>query len=519
MTPQVLHFPTHPQAITLRDYQQKSVDDLRREMLNGRRRVLLQTPTGGGKTIVASAIMKGAMSKDKRVLFLAHRRELVHQCDDKLNRFGVASGIIMAGVESNWSLVQVASVQTIHARVFRSKKLTLEEPDLIVIDEAHRSTAMTYRRVLDAFPDAWVLGLTATPVRGDGTGLGLIYKSMVLGPTNAELTKQGWLVPIAYYMPAKPDLSEVKTRAGDYVEEQLQTAMDKPKLVGDVVEQWCKHAAGRPTVVFATGVRHSMHLAEEFRREGIAAEHLDGTTPLDEREGILSRLSSGETQVVSNCMVLTEGWDCPVVSCCVLARPTKSLALFLQMAGRTLRPASGKADCLILDHAGSAEQFGDFITPWGKDHVVFDEVPWSLDGKEKLAERAKKKKKPRLAVVCEQCFALFSAKVCPNCGTLVPERQPQAVEFEDGELSRVRGSAPTMKDKARVLAELKGYALEKGFKNGWAMHSYRRIFGVWPHSSIKRCRWTTPSEEIRGWAIADWRARKRKLNPRKAAVK
>lgn len=474
-------------GITLRPYQVQAVADLRTAMLKGARKVLLQAGTGSGKTVVASSIMHSAVEKGRRVLFLAHRRELIDQCADKLERFGVPNGIIMAGRELNtWEPVQVASVDTLRARALNRSRMKLPETDLIVIDEAHRATAPTYRRIVDAYPEAFVLGLTATPARGDGRGLGEMFDAMVCGPTNASLTPD-YLVPISYYAPDPPDLRGVRTRGGDWREGELEKAVDKPKLVGDVVGHWLKHGAGRQTVVFASGVAHSRHLQEEFEREGVAARHLDGETPLDEREEILSDLASGRVQVVTNCMVLTEGWDCPPVACCVLARPTKSLGLYLQMAGRTLRTHDGKDDCLILDHGGMAHRFAEFIEPHGDNgHVVFGAVPWSLDGREKLADRIKDCKKDKLAVVCRVCHCVFSGqRACPNCGTEPPKRKAKDVQAEDGKLSRIGGEKATMQEKARFLAELKTVAADRGYKNGWCANQYRERFGVWPSHFIR----------------------------------
>jgi superfamily II DNA or RNA helicase len=160
-------------------------------------------------------------------------------------------------------------------------------------------------------------------------------------------------VPTVYYAPSEPDLRGVKTQAGDYQINQLAKRMDRPDLIGDVISTWHRYSQRRKTLVFCVDVPHSIHVKDEFVRSGVRAEHVDGSTPKAERDAILGRLASGETEVVTNCMVLTEGFDLPAIGCIVLARPTKQLGLFRQMAGRDLRPAPDKDNLILLDHAGA----------------------------------------------------------------------------------------------------------------------------------------------------------------------
>jgi superfamily II DNA or RNA helicase len=345
--------------IALRPYQVDAIERCRREVGRGRRRVVLVAPTGSGKTVIASAIVAGAAEKGKRGLFLAHRRELVTQASRKLYEAGIDAGIVLPGFPPRPEQpIQVSSVQSLTARAIRTSAMEMPDADLVVIDECHHVTASTYQVILAAYPDAVILGLSATPARADGRGLGSTFDTIVECPSVAELTAADHLVPARVFAPPAPDLTGVKVRRGDYVEAQLAERMDKPKLVGDIVTHWLRHAEGRRTVLFATSVAHSTHLRDEFARAGVVAEHLDGKTPIGERDGILARLASGAVDVVTNCAVLTEGWDCPAVGCVVLARPTKSLGLYRQMCGRILRPYPGKVDAIILDHAGSTYAHG-----------------------------------------------------------------------------------------------------------------------------------------------------------------
>ena len=284
--------------------------------------------------------------------------------------------------------------------------------ELLLIDECHHCPATTYRKIIDAYPDAVLLGLTATPCRGDGRGLGSIFEVIIECPQVAELIEQGFLVRTRVYAPVDPDLRGVKTVAGDYVENQLADRMDQPKLVGDIVTHWHKFGERRRTVAFAVSVSHSVHIRDEFIRSGVRAEHIDGGTPKDERDASLARLASGEIDLISNCMVLTEGWDMPEVGCCILARPTKKMGLYRQMIGRVLRPTNGKPDAIILDHSGAVFRHG----------FVEDPVIWTLDPDRKAENPAHNPpRRPYISRIleCSQCGSVrIAGEACGHCGFL-----------------------------------------------------------------------------------------------------
>ena len=305
--------------------------------------------------------------------------------------------------------MQVASVQTLHARAVRSGSIELPPADLVVVDEAHHSRAATYQRLLAAYPNAVILGLTATPCRGDGRGLGKIFELLIECPSVTELIAGQYLVGAQVYAPVRPDLAGVHIKRGDYVESELAARMNTAQLVGDVVEHWCRLGERRPTVVFAVDVAHSVHLRNEFRRAEVLAEHIDGSTPIEERDRILAQLADGKIEVVTNCSVLCEGWDQPSVSCLVLARPTKSLPLYRQMVGRCLRPAPGKTEALILDHAGATFEHG----------FVEDPIEWTLFEDHRVENKAHKARGTRHApslTTCPECSGVrFEGQPCPVC--------------------------------------------------------------------------------------------------------
>jgi DNA repair protein RadD len=282
-------------------------------------------------------------------------------------------------------------------------------------------------------------------------------------------------VPTTYYAPAEPDLRGVQTRQGDYAINQLADRMNRDDLVGDIVTNWHKYGQRRKTLVFCVDVAHSVHVKDEFVKSGVQAEHVDGSTPKAERDAILARLASGETELVTNCMVLTEGFDCPNVACIVLARPTKQIGLFRQMAGRGLRPAPDKSDLILIDHSGAVYRHG----------LLEDKIEWTLDTTKRAenpAHEARSRQQTSRLIECSQCGALRTGgQPCPHCG-FMPKPRPDAIFFREGELARV-GSAPRqVSPYERHLwhAMLTHIARTKGYKSGWTAHKFKEKFGTWP---------------------------------------
>jgi superfamily II DNA or RNA helicase len=482
----------------LRPYQVDVIGEIERAVAAGKRRILLVAPTGSGKTVIAGQLILRATQCYRPVLVLAHRLEIITQTSKKLYARGIRHGIIKAGFSPRpMERVQLASVQTLWVRAVRSDAMRLPSAALLITDECHHATAMTWRRLIAAYPDAVLLGLTATPCRGDGRGLGGIFDTMIECPQVAELIAQGYLVKSRVYAPVTPNLRGVRVRAGDYVEEQLAERMDNPKLIGDIVTHWHKFGERRRTVAFACNVAHSLHLRNEFVRSGVRAEHLDGETPKEERDDILARLASGETELVTNCMVLTEGWDMPEAGCTILARPTRKMGLFRQMIGRVLRPADGKPDAVILDHSGAVYAHG----------LPEDPVEWTLDP-ERLAKNpthvARLVRQAGKLLECSQCSALrLAGQPCPACGFL-PHRPPRDVFVADGELGlvdasrRARAAPNDPETRQRWHAMFTHIANERGYKPGWIAHKHKEKFGEFPPwGSVPTP--IPPTPEVRSW--------------------
>lgn len=462
-------------VLDLRPYQSQAIHDLRCSIGQGNRSPLLVLPTGSGKTAVATDVVKSAQAKGSRVVFIANRKQLVIQTSAAFSRAGINHGITMSGRDVNiYAPVQVASEQTLKARASRNRMMP--SADLLIVDEAHMSIAPGTRELIESFGNVPRIGLTATPCRGDGRGLGALYDDLIVGPNVGDLTRDGYLAPARYFAGSKTDLSGVKIVRGDYDEKALGARANTPTLVGDVVTNWLRLAKDRKTIVFAVNVAHSMALQHQFASAGISAEHLDGGHDDDERAAVLKRFREGRTQVLCNCMLFTYGFDEPSASCVVLARPTKSIAMYLQTVGRALRPYPGKVDCLVLDHAGSVDELG----------FVDEPIIWTLDDS-KRAEKAPAKadEKPRDPITCPQCKRVFNGgRICPGCGHEIQIVRKSEVEHTEADLLELE------RDKARkewpieareqFYAELLGYAISKGKNPGSAYHRYKEKFGVYP---------------------------------------
>jgi superfamily II DNA or RNA helicase len=485
-------------APVLRPQQVALMAELDAAIAEGHTAILVQAPTGFGKSVLMAAAAARAIEAGQHALCLAHRRELVQQLHRKLFDAGLDAGVIAAGFPSRPSeRAQVASVQTFSARIIRSSLLELPPADLLLIDEAHHAIAPTWAKISERYPDAIQIGWSATPCRSDGRGLGSRFTKMVCGPSYAELINAGHLVPTKVYAPSRPDLSGVRISHGDYNEAQLAERMDQPKLVGDIIEHWHRLAEGRRTVVFATSVAHAVHLCGEFGRAGVAAAYIDGSTPTPERDATLAKLAAGSLDVVCNCGVLTEGWDQPEVACIVMARPTKSLVLYRQIIGRGLRPAPGKDHCLILDHAGATFEHG----------LIEEPTAWTL-APDQRAQRQRKADRdtgraPRLTE-CPECTAVrWEGRPCSACGWR-PRPKPAPVEVADGELGHVDRDrtvwlqTPTASDRARFHAELAWIANERGYASGWIAHKFKEKFGAWPLSRFAPPP-LEPRPETRSW--------------------
>lgn len=452
--------------VQLRPYQVASIEEVRAAIRAGKRRIMLTIPTGGGKTFTSASIIISAFGKGKRSLFVAHRLELIDQTVRAFARLGITSvGVIRAGDRRTdpKQPIQVASIQTLARR-------KQQDVDLIIIDEAHRASSASYtKHLFERHPNAVIIGLSATPCRADGKPLGKHFDELVIGARYSQLIEEGHIVaPLVYSTPVLPDMTTVRTSGGDFNQDDLEAAMNKGALIGDLFTQWNKHPRHR-TVVFAVSVAHSKAIVEMFVDNGVAAEHLDGTTPEEQRKAILARLESGATTLVSNVGVLCEGWDLPACKICVLARPTKSLNIYMQMGGRIFRPW-GDITPIVLDHGGNVDRHG----------LPHEDRDWSLTKKPKKVGSSHVKN-------CPACFAFIAASyaVCPHCQHefTAPVSDVDKPKVEPVPVDLALRTLDGDDAKLAFFRRLHRQCRDRGWKFGAAIYRYEERFGEPPEQS------------------------------------
>ncbi len=458
------------------EHQQQGLDDLRASIQQGVRRVACQSPTGSGKTLMAAAIIDGAIRKGNRMAFVVNAIGLIDQTVEAFYAEGIRDiGVIQANHSmTDWAKpVQVCSIQTLKSR------RAYPEAKIVVIDECHSLHDFHKQWLSD--PD-WqnvpFIGLSATPW---SKGLGKYFQSLLVIATTQELIDKGFLSKFKVYCTGQPDLSEVKVVAGEYVKDQLSDAMCGGTLTADIIDTW-KRMWGKPnTLVFCVDRKHAETVHYRFQEAGVQSAYQDGETPSAERQEIKRGFHNGQIDVVCNIGTLTTGvdWD---VRCLVLARPTKSEILYTQIIGRALRTATNKDHALILDHSNSTMELG-IVTDIHHDHLD--------DGKPNGKADAVKRKKP-LPRACPDCAAIVPRlnRTCTECGHMLPlasgvvERNGVLVEYVPGAVQKTGPALSrqyTSAEKQLFYSQLLQYCREKGSQDGRAAHMFREKFGVWPN--------------------------------------
>jgi DNA repair protein RadD len=457
----------------LRPHQEAAIEALRASLMAGHKRPMLAapTPTGFGKTLTAAHIIRRALDLNNRVIFTVPALSLIDQTVDAFVREGIDCVGVTQGYHPGTDPsqpVQIASVQTLARR---------QKPDaaVVIVDEAHLAFKSVHEWMAD--PD-WdhvpFIGLSATPWT---KGLGKHFDDLIIAATTEELIRDGFLSPFVVFAPSEPDLSGVRTVAGDYHEGELAEAMDKGALVADVITTWQARGENRPTLVYGVNRAHAEHLQQRFLEAEVSAAYIDCYTERPDRERIFARFRSGETRIICNVATLAIGLDLPMCSCIVDARPTKSEMAFVQRIGRGLRMAPGKDRPIVLDHAGNNLRLGP-VTDIHHDRLD-DGKP--RQGKDDRADRAEP-----LPVLCECCKSVMSraSRVCAQCGA-ERELKVNVVQVE-GDLvefgSRRTGSQNwTFAQRLQFYAELRGHGVVRGYAPGWAAHKFKEKFGVWPN--------------------------------------
>jgi superfamily II DNA or RNA helicase len=514
--------------IVLRDYQVKGVNVSRETFKAGKKKFLIVSPTGTGKGTLIAFLMNSAVTKGNQVLFAVHRTLIVEDVAQRLQASGVYASLVLPGFRpSSEDKALVGSIQSINSRVANGS-LDPKQIKIIFIDEAHYFNPKEgmYKTLTENFPEAIVIGFTATPCRPGGQTLATFFEEMIQLLTFKEAWDEGWLVRPRYFAPQTPDLSEVTTVAGDYNQGQTDQIMSQPEIVGNVVEHYARHGQGRQSVLFAPKRASARAFQKKFLEAGFVAEYVDGMTPKEERERIFESMKRGEVNVLCSVDVATEGYDEPRVSCIIWCCPTKSIRKWIQGLGRGLRLFDGKEDCLVLDHTGTLNNLG-FLEEYNE---------WVLNAPDDKAVKRKtstKKIKEAIQIVCENCAQIFThARVCPKCGWVLPpssvteEMLEDDAELVEKEFRRKQKKLEYTEEEKRLwYSMLLTYArtkilkpvtdpstgkpmtnrigepitmLEARHKDGWAYHKYKEKFNVFPVST-RSAQNIQPNGEVLAW--------------------
>ena len=443
--------------MNLRDYQEELIDGIKQSMSSGNHSIIVQSPPRSGKTVVMAHIAKSATDKNNKVLFFSHRKEINEQVYKTFENNNV-----------NMDLVTIGGVQSLVRKLDK-----LDEPTVILIDEAHHSKASSYKKIIDYFPNAYKLLFTGTPVRLDGSGFDDIADDLILGKSVKWLQEHGRIAPFKYYAPLMIDVAGLKKRAGEFTKQSVDDTM-KTVIYGDVIKHYEKLAKGKQAIVYTHSVEASDNVSKAFNDAGYNSMAVSGKTPREERETAMRAFRNGDLKIMVNCELFTEGIDLPNVDVCIMLRPTQSLSLYLQFAMRALNPREGKT-AIIIDHVGNVERFG----------LPNQDREWSLQGIVKKKQTAKIGE-PTVRV-CEMCFATFWSKerICPECGyeneptkqeiELIREAELKEIKEEQQRKIREKVQTYVTPDMCQSMSELKEYQLLHGYKNGWCWYQAKRL--------------------------------------------
>lgn len=482
--------------IQFRDYQSKAFLDVRNSFISGKKRPLYVLPTGGGKNVVLNGVAEKSIIKQKRVLILAHRVELIEQIEETASKLFKMNTSFIAPNKTykEFGSLQIGSVQTVINRLDKIRK-----PDLIIVDEAHHyRKGSTYDKIFNYY-NTWSLGLTATPCRLSGEPLGDYFDDMILGPTMKDLIRDGYLCDYDLFCPEnsalnKAELADVKLSQGDFNKQIIEEIMDKPSITGDAIKEYRKYCDGKRGVVFCTSIKHASNVAEQFRASGIPAMSIDGKMDPNERRKIISAYRRGEIKILTNCNIVTEGFDLDSIEAVIQLRPTASLSLYLQMLGRGLRTMEGKDKAIILDH----------VDNWKRHGLPDDDREWSLH--KKIIPQKKNKDDEENLKVCEQCFLQVksTARVCRNCGFVFVSSDGGGREVEeiDGDLTKI--------DKDKLRKQREKEAQKEALKQDKARLKKQRNFEQINADSYEKLVELGRSrgyKKAESWATNVWKAR------------
>ena len=445
----------------LRDYQENTIKEIYKSMAAGNKRPLVCLPCGSGKTVIFCRLAEMTAAKNNTVYILVHRRELYKQTKDTLALFGNNPNVS----------VHMAQTLSLHLAEY-------EQPNLIITDECHMAQAATWRRIYENWPESYVIGFSASPCRLDGKPLGEIFDDLILGKTTAELINDKWLAPYEYYSINVADLTGLKQRGSDYDASDAADKLDTLTIYGDVIETFRKRCSDARAVAYCVNIEHSKNTAAAFQKAGYKAVHIDGTISNKKRDKIIEDFRSGAIQIITNCDIVSTGFDLPDITACLMLRPTMSTGLYIQQSGRALRPQKNKT-AIILDFVGNYTRHG----------LPDDDRNWSITeqmgGKRRINEHGE-----FLIRTCLECYAVYpnTLDVCPICGAPYELTKTEIKNMEEIELERIEKNrilkekmwalSDEAVDEAKTYSDFCTIAKHRGYKTGWAWHRAKQR-GVW----------------------------------------
>ena len=429
----------------LRTYQQEIKEKLKLSIKSGNKYIFVQSATGSGKSIIFSSIIS-TLKKDLRAWVIVPRNELLNQSSKHFQKWKIPHTMIKPNRNELKSFkISIVSKDTLMRRLDNIKY----PPDLIIFDEAHLYLDQQLK-IKEYFPDAYIIGFSATPERLDGRGLNELYQDIIYGPSIPYLTECGFLSPIKYFAPPLDGLEKLKKIGSDYKESDLESLLLRRHVYGQAIEHYRKYAHKKPGIVFCRSVKAAYETAQQFRDAGYNCECIEGNMTDKQRSEILQGLANGKIDLITNCELVTYGLDIPNVEVGIILRPTLSKALYFQMIGRLLRIFHGKKEAIIFDHVNNLTQHADERYPDLPPFYV-DDLQWNFKGKKKKklcisckfselkSDYCKKRKQPvtsckhyrkiekLTAKLCDKCFLYYSGPKCTNCGY---HKEKKAVEVE-----------------------------------------------------------------------------------------